>query len=218
MAKRIAWIYAIASAINVASSVVGSEELNRFTKPLLMPLLLFYVYQRSIGNTTLKVLFLSAAILFSWFGDLALMYQKDQLYFILGIGLFLIAQGTYVVTLRKTTFQKPVLKLEWYPVVAVGYGGTLLYLLLPAGALTVPIIIYGMVIITMTITAYLRKESTTIDSYRFSLIGSILFVLSDSILAINSFKLPIPYSGAFVMSTYCAAQYLLVEGLLRHPD
>ena len=219
MPRAILWLYAIVSVVNIAANLIPSESLNLFTKPLLMPLLLFYVDKRSIGNTTLKVLLLSGAILFSWFGDVSLMYQKEETYFILGIGLFLIAHILYIVAFRKAAFQKPIWRLtDPYPFIAVGYGGIFFYLLLPAGTLTVPIIVYGIVILAMTISAYLRKEVTSLESHRLTFIGSVLFVLSDSVLAINTFKYPIEYSGIIVMTTYCAAQYFLAEGLLRHPD
>jgi len=219
MPRTILWIYVIASIANVFAQVLPSEELNRFTKPLLMPLLLFYIYKKSIGNTTLKVLLLSGAILFSWFGDVALMYQKDQSYFILGIGLFLTAQMMYVIILRKATFQKSTWNLlKLYPIGTIIYGGILFFLLLPAGTFTIPIILYGIVIISMTLSAFFRQELTSIESYRLALMGSILFVLSDSALAINAFSIPFQFSGAVVMTTYCSAQYFLVEGILRHPD
>ena len=219
MPRKIIWIYATASAVNVLSQIIHSEMLNIFTKPLLMPLLLFYVYQKSKGNITPKVLFLLGAIVFSWFGDIVLIYRTDQIFFISGIGFFLVAQIIYIITLRKAVFQKPAWRLtDAYPYIAVIYGGILFYILLPAGNLTVPILLYGIIILAMTVSASLRKEVTYIESYGFALFGSVLFVISDSILAINAFRFPIEYSGVFVMSTYCAAQYFLAEGILKHKE
>lgn len=217
MPRIILWLYISVSATNIVAQVIPSEELDRYTKPILMPLLLFYVYKKSIDNTTAKVLLLSVAILFSWFGDVVLMYQSNDMYFISGIGLFLVAQITYTVVLRKATYQKPkVSALKVLPFLA--YGAILFYILLPAGDFTVPIIIYGIVILIMMVSAFLRKNLTSGNSFKLAFIGSVLFVLSDSILAINAFKTPIPYSGLFIMSTYCAAQYFLAEGILAHAD
>jgi len=217
MLRFIFWIYIIVSAINVVAELVSSEELNKFTKPLLMPILIFYVYRSSIGNTTLKVLLLSAALLFSWFGDVVLMYQSNELYFIAGIGLFLVAQIIYVIVLRKSTYQPPkIILISTLPFLA--YGGLLFYFLLPAGEFTVPILIYGLVILAMIISAFSRKGLTSTYSFQLAFAGSLLFVLSDSILAINAFKTAIPYADVFIMSTYCAAQFLLTEGLLKHAD
>lgn len=211
------WLYIAVSAANVVAKFIPSDELERFTKPLLMPLLIFYVYRESIGKTTLKTLLLCAALLFSWLGDVTLMYQSNQTYFMIGIGLFLIAQIIYIITLRNATFQTPQFNiLSAIPFLI--YTGLLFYVLLPAGDFTVPIVVYGLVILTMTYSAYLRKEKTSAESFKLAFLGSVFFVLSDSILAINSFKEAIPYGGVLIMSTYCAAQLLLVKGLLKHVD
>lgn len=215
--KIILWLYFGACIANIIAQIIPSEELDRYTKPLLMPLLLFYVYKKSIGNTTARVLLLSVAILFSWFGDVALMYQTNDLYFIAGIGLFLVAQITYTIVLRKATYQKPKFDLiKSLPFVM--YGVLLFFILLPAGDFTIPVVVYGLVILLMMISAFSRKDHTAYRSYILAFIGSILFVLSDSILAVNAFKTAIPYAGFYIMSTYCAAQYLLAEGILSHLD
>ncbi len=217
MQRFVFWFYVVACFANLVAQVIPSDQLNSYTKPLLMPLLLFYVYQRSIGKTTLKVLLLSAALLFSWFGDIVLMYQATDSYFIAGIVLFLIAQVLYIIILRKTTYLKP--KFNFRKIIPfLLYGAVLFYVLLPAGAFTIPIVVYGIVILAMLISAFNRKHYTPYDSYVYAFAGSILFVLSDSVLAINAFKTAIPFAGLFIMSTYCAAQYLLAEGILKHVE
>lgn len=217
MPNLIFWIYILVSVANLAAKVVPSEELDQFTKPLLMPLLILYVYKSSIGKTTGRILLLCLALVFSWLGDVVLMYQEDQLYFMAGIGLFLAAQITYIVLLRKSCYQAPSLDLKRI-IPFLLYGGLLFYILLPAGDFTIPIVVYGSVIMTMAIIASLREGNTSQESYKLALFGSILFVLSDSILAFNSFHSSIPLSGIWIMSTYCGAQLLLVLGLLKHAE
>ena len=46
--------------------------------------------------------------------------------------------------------------------------------------------------------------------------GRQLFMLSDSVLAINRFAQPLPWSAIWVLLTYYAAQALIVQGVLRH--
>ncbi|NQZ77160.1 MAG: lysoplasmalogenase [Ekhidna sp.] len=211
------YIYGVVAIINLYASYISSDQLNQYTKPLLMPLLMLYVYRSSIGKTTLKVLLLFLALLFSWLGDVVLMYQSEQLFFMIGIAFFLLAQGTYVVVLRKSTYQKPEVSFQKVLPFII-YTGVLFYILLPAGDFTAPIAIYGSVIMTMTIMARLREGNTSQESYRMAFYGSLLFVASDSILAINAFDTKLPYAGIFIMSTYCAAQLLLVKGLLKHVE
>ncbi|MEO9872536.1 lysoplasmalogenase [Ekhidna sp.] len=217
MTKYILWIYVAVSIANLVAKVIPSEELNQYTKPLLMPLLIFYVYRSSIGKTTLKTLLLSVALLFSWFGDVVLMYQSNEIYFMAGIGLFLVAQVFYIITLRKSTYQNPLFNFKKALPFLV-YAGLLFYVLLPAGHFSIPIIVYGSVIVIMAIYARLRDGNTSNGSYTYTLIGSILFLLSDSLLAFNSFQSTIPYAGVFIMLTYCGAQLLLVLGVLKHAE
>ena len=215
MTRYLLWIYIIVSIANLIAKVIPSEELDQYTKPLLMPLLMIYVYKSSIGKTTVRILLLCVALLFSWLGDVVLMYQSNQIYFMAGIGLFLIAQITYIVVLNKSNYQKPTAGfLKTLPFLV--YTGVLLFILLPAGDFTLPIIVYGLVIMLMAIMARLRAGNTSHESYKLALLGSLLFVASDSILAFNAFHTAIPYAGVFIMSTYCAAQLLLVSGLLKH--
>ena len=51
----------------------------------------------------------------------------------------------------------------------------------------------------------------------FSLVftGSLLFVFSDTMIAVNRFLTPIPYEGILIMTTYISAQYLIMRGLLK---
>ena len=46
------------------------------------------------------------------------------------------------------------------------------------------------------------------------MIGAIFFIISDSLLAINKFYFPLPYSAFWIMSTYSFAQYFIVSGIL----
>lgn len=216
--KYIFWAYIVVSAANLVAQAIQSVELNQFTKPVLMPLLIFYIVESSKGRVTLKTLLLSLAILFSWLGDVALLYQSNEMYFMLGIGLFLAAQITYIFVLKKATFQTPqfnLLKILPYAVFSV----ILFAVLLPnAGSLSIPIFIYGIVISVMAGTARLREGNTSHDSYRLVMYGSLLFLASDSILAINKFYMEIPLPGLWIMSTYIGAQLLLVVGVLKHVD
>lgn len=51
----------------------------------------------------------------------------------------------------------------------------------------------------------------------FSLVfsGSLFFVVSDTLIAVNRFLVTTPYAGLFVMATYIAAQFLIMKGILK---
>jgi len=73
----------------------------------------------------------------------------------------------------------------------------------------------GDVILSMLTSAINRLEKVNTSSYYFVLIGAVLFVISDSAIAINKFSLHFESSGIVVMTTYIIAQYLIVSGFIK---
>lgn len=64
----------------------------------------------------------------------------------------------------------------------------------------------------MGILAFLRSRSSRIDQVA---IGAVLFILSDSAIAVDKFLQPIPAATWIIMTTYAAAQYLIVTGVVE---
>jgi len=46
--------------------------------------------------------------------------------------------------------------------------------------------------------------------------GALLFIVSDSVLAVNKFYIPFIEAGIITMVTYAAAQLLLVQGAVEY--
>jgi len=51
---------------------------------------------------------------------------------------------------------------------------------------------------------------------RSMLLGAILFIISDSVLAINKFYEPFSAAGIIIMLTYAFAQMLIVLGVIKY--
>ena len=77
-----------------------------------------------------------------------------------------------------------------------------------------PVIVYLLAIAVMVITTLFRRGKVPARSFWWVFGGAVLFMISDSLIAIEKFYGPIPLREWWVMSTYLAAQYLIVEGLL----
>lgn len=102
-----------------------------------------------------------------------------------------------------------------FPIVLAGTG--LLVVLYPhLGELRIPVVVYALVLVIMVLNALFRYGRTPNSSFWLVFIGAFLFMLSDSLLAINKFKAPIPQGGIWIMTSYISAQYLIVEGIIRH--
>lgn len=210
MNRNQTFIFFTLSLINIASGFIENEWLGYITKPLLMITLGFFYFQltRPTFNKRDKIVLL--ALLFSCLGDTFLMFQKhDHIYFLSGLGSFLLAQVCYVILFQQ---EGKSLYFRWLPFIS--YSCLLLFFLLNniPGDFKIPIIIYSVVITLMGIRASERK--VTDKSYQLVLIGAILFILSDSLIALSKFVVNIPFSGLWVMSTYVTAQYLIIQGIL----
>ena len=99
------------------------------------------------------------------------------------------------------------------------YAALLFYMLKDGlGDLLIPVIVYMIVILSMSTTAYLRHKQDNVISYNWVFSGALLFMLSDSILALDKFYQPLPMSSVLIMLTYALAQYCIVIGILKHKE
>lgn len=185
--------------------------LRPVTKSLLIPILFIYYYVRlkQIGSR-----YIYGGLFFSWLGDILLTINTPT-FFMLGLTSFLITHICYIIYFirlkgHKSSFlkQRPIMLL-----VIIAYLVELLHILWPGlGGMKGPVIIYAIVISTMFSAAAWQYEKIENRPALFFIIGSFLFVLSDSILAISKFVHPFSYGGILVMTTYILAQFLIVNG------
>ncbi|HYF32649.1 MAG TPA: lysoplasmalogenase [Chitinophagaceae bacterium] len=206
------WLFLLAMVADLAAVYFQWSEARYVTKPLIVLSLLLYFRQRVKTNTRTSLYF-TMALLFSLAGDIALLFEnRDALFFMLGLGCFLIAHLFYIIAfMRVRGGAKP----QW-PWIAgtLLYVGILLYVLLPyLGALMIPVIVYAGVLGTMLLAAVHAFPRPYAKPGIICLAGALLFVLSDSILAINKFYMGFPWAGLAIMLTYALAQYMLVRGM-----
>lgn len=213
---QFAFVFAV---LLMAELICGTIETLAFwhhiTKPLLLISLLFYFLSQSkhLGTTTHSLTVL--ALMFSLAGDILLLFDtQSDLYFILGLISFLMAHLMYSVVFYKRRNPKinPIVLIGILALYTFGF-----FSILKKGLnnLLIPVIIYMVVILIMVITSYLRRYN--VPKYSFILVfnGALLFVISDSILALHKFYMAIPFASIFVMLTYGLAQYFIVLGLLK---
>lgn len=84
-----------------------------------------------------------------------------------------------------------------------------------AGGLVAPVMVYLSVILAMAMIAASRYKAEPTLENRTVLFGALFFVVSDSLLAINKFIMPVPYSGVLVLGTYYSAQECILVGWVR---
>ena len=191
-------------------------------KPFIMIYIAGYFLANSKNIDKKVVQFALFAFLFSWMGDMLLMFvEKGKMFFILGLASFLVAQIGYVFLFLRTinlSGKKPFLKKKPYFLIAYIAFGLIVYIALYEQldpVLKVAVFVYMTALLSMSAMALNRFGNGHPISFSLVFIGSLLFVFSDTMIAINRFLTPIPYEGILIMTTYISAQYLIMRGLLK---
>lgn len=210
-------IYIAFSFIYLLLLYLGYESLDCYLKPALIPLLIVGVYF-SKKFPTQNILI--TALVFSWIGDVILLFADiAEIYFILGLVSFLIAHIMYCILFNrqiKEKVKKDAIIFIFGSLIIACYLIGMLSVLLPAlGDLKIPVIIYASVISVMLLFAYNGLLIWKKPANQYVFFGALFFVISDSILAINKFHMPIQKSSFIIMLTYLVAQYLIVKGILK---
>lgn len=171
-----------------------------------LPLLLLGVP----GVAALPLVLLALAFLFSSLGDLFLALKGDTRNFMRGLVAFLVSHLFYIsvmVPLASAPETLPAKALS----LAVGLGAIALYFrLAPAlGRMKLPFGAYLVAILVMALAALAIPAGQPWLG-----LGAVLFVISDSVIAFDKFRAPVPYRGLVVWTTYYAGQALMALSLL----
>ena len=194
-----------------------SVAMEFLLKSLIIPVLivLFLVNIRPAGNV-LHWFFL-AALIFSWLGDVLLDIPKSAGdFFIPGLLSFLSAHIMYLTLFFKTPGPGLINWKRIYLLLPVICYGVLLvcYLYPGLGLMRLPVILYASAILIMVTSTINRFRKVNRLSYYLVLAGSVLFLVSDSGIAISRFHHYFKGSSLFIMSTYIMAQLLIVAGYI----
>ena len=226
MKKSLITILFIISVVGVfAGIVLHIKWLDYICKPLIMITVGGHFLINSKNLDTTVVRFALVAFLFSLFGDSLLMFaDMGMIFFILGLTSFLVAQISYIFLFHRTIkLSGGELFLRKNSGYLNGYimYGVIVYSLLFNQldiVLKIAVFVYMTALLGMSAMALNRYKTVSSGSFNFVFFGSVLFVLSDSLIAIDKFLTPIPNDRLLVMSTYIAAQYLIMRGILKQFD
>jgi len=204
-------LYILLSAGDIAAVSRKNRKGERICKPLLMPsLLLFYLFTAKDPS-----LFVILAIAGGFFGDTFLL--GSGLFFVFGLLAFLAGHICYMAACLSAS--PGITAGPLYIAALVLYAG---YVVL-ACRMVMPSIekklragaaLYMAVLLAMSYCTLLRFQYASPARASVTFIGSLLFILSDSLLAYRIFiKKDSENTGVLVMITYTAAQFLIVAGL-----
>ncbi len=217
--KLYSFIFFLVFIVQLYAEYTDNIPLRYFSKPLIVVVLLLWLYV----STDLKGRFhkrIFTGLLFACAGDILLMLQNGRTgYFIFGLIAFLMCHIFYIRAYTLDHKSNPGHKTPYFlwavGAFAIFCSGLFFYLQPHLGPMQFPVLMYAIIICIMTLMAVNRYGKVNISSFKLVLYGSLFFLLSDSILAVNKFANPIPQSGALIMATYMIAQYLIVYGTIE---
>ncbi|MCL2214613.1 MAG: lysoplasmalogenase [Treponema sp.] len=203
-------IFGVVSVIYLITLGYKPAVFQYILKGLLIPLLLA-IYLSSVNIIFWPVVL---ALVFAWIGDVLLVKITNILWFRLGLASFLIGHICYIAAMHGfiNPFNVTILVVS---IIAAGGLGIFIYKVVkPGKQMKIPVIAYETVILVMVIFALQLFLSQFIaHGLIFSLLilsGSICFVVSDTLLALRTFRKVKIYFA--VMITYIAAQFLITLG------
>lgn len=206
--------------LNLLGGAIANNTLIYCTKPLLMPLLAVWLITSTSHQNEYS--FLRKAVLgalaFSTLGDVLLIFS-GPLFFLLGLFFFLLAHVFYIGAFSSiSSFKNGFLSRNpWWATPFVAFPICLLVFLwagIPVGMKT-PVAAYASVISVMALSVVNMKGKIADAIFWPMLAGAVLFLLSDSLIAISKFGQPFEGARLAIMGTYILGQYLLVWGGVR---
>ena len=215
-------VFALVVLMELSGRLLDNISLEYMAKPLIMIwIALYFLIHRRKSIFTVPVLL---AFFFSWVGDNFLMFSgRSEAFFFAGVGGFFCAQITYIYTFASYSEQAVKGYLQrrpWLAVIFLAYLAGILFLLFPGleGMMKPIILVYALSLIGMSMMALNRKGRVGRRSFLLVFTGSILFLISDSMIALDKFYAEFWLAGFWIMLTYIGAQYLIMRGLILEEE
>jgi len=211
-------IFLLIIIAHVWSIYIGNERIEHFTKPVLVPVLAFYfLWNTKTVSSGLKK-WIAGALFFSWAGDILLIFvPSDPGFFTAGLIAFLFAHVFYIFFFHAIRMYEKIKGKFFLLLLVFIYYMAFMSMLSPwLGTMKFPVRIYGVVICFMLMLSmhmlYIKNKKAGWKMFS----GALLFIVSDSVLAVNKFYIPFIEAGIITMVTYAAAQLLLVQGAVEY--
>ena len=215
-------LFAVIVVVELTGRFIDRIQLEYMVKPLIMIwIATYFLLSKQKKQFTIPVLI---AFFFSWVGDNFLMFSgNNELFFFAGVGGFFVAQLTYIYTFStfsEVNVRGPIQKNRLLIIPFLVYVAGIYLLLFPGleGLMKTIILVYALSLMGMSMMALNRKGRVGQASFRLVFFGSLLFLISDSMIALNKFYHEFALAGFWIMITYIAAQYLIMRGLILEKE
>lgn len=209
------YVLSILALITGASFIIGKYRRPKKLQLLFKPLTLIIIISIVIVAPTVDVKYKSlilTGLVFSLLSDFFLIYLEKH--FVKGLVAFLVGHIFYIFAFYNAGGFHCT---EWI-YIPIGLIAILyLIAILPyTKNNSIPVIIYVLIISVMGWMAIERVFSIPSKGTLYAAIGATLFMISDSVLALNKFRKQFRSAEAIILSTYFLAQWLIALSVIIH--
>ena len=199
-------VFTFVSALLTILAIYQGRRLTLYLfKPLTIVFVILIALQAKYPTSAFYRQAIIAGLLFSLVGDIFLMLPQDR--FIPGLVSFLAAHVFYIAAFLNESGRK-LSGLDLIPFLI--YVVLMLRVLWShLGKLRAPVLLYMVAILVMGWAAASRWLMTGQQGSLLAFVGAILFIASDSVLAVEKFKGRFRSAQLLILSTYFAAQWLI---------
>ena len=203
---------AVLSLLILASAVItiwaeyrGPRGIVYCFKPLTTGLILLLALRPGAPASVPYRYAIGAGLVCSLAGDVFLMLPKRML--LAGLASFLMAHTCYIVAFSYVArlSDSPLLVAPFFAFLAIVSAALFPYL----KKMSIPVAAYELVILGMAWRALERWLQVESVSAFVAFLGALMFILSDSVLAIREFVRKFRIAQALILSTYFCAQWLI---------
>ena len=196
----------LSAQLSVPNGSVASSS-----QVFLMPLLLLALWAGTRAPRGRLVTLVLVALLFSWSGDTLPRFFSGDAAFLAMVAGFLVAQVFYILAFQPSWRRCVLTRPWWLTPYAVVFVVLIALCYENAGPMLVPVIVYGLALVTMAVLA------TGLG--RLAAVGGAVFLVSDSLIALRAFAdISLPSHSFWVMLTYVLGQALLVVAVGHRVD
>ncbi|MFQ5923714.1 MAG: lysoplasmalogenase [Anaerolineales bacterium] len=195
------------ATIAILSSYFGRQPIVFYiSKPLTTTLILVPVLALVPDSGGAYVPLIAGGLAFALLGDILLMLPEDR--FVLGIASF---ASTHVLYFAAFISAAGIALINPSAIPLILFAVLMARFLWPGvrKSLYAPVLAYVVLITVMTAQAIGAAQESESTGLAFAAAGSLLFLASDSMLAVDRFRVPFTAAQALVLLTYWLGQWLI---------
>jgi uncharacterized membrane protein YhhN len=195
----------LSGLLHITGLYVKSPSLKMVFKPLTTVLIIYLAFRQGGDVFPFYKTMILIGLGLSLVGDVFLMLPRER--FVAGLVSFLLAHIFFIVAF--TANGGPFWNWFYLAPVFVYFALLSNILLKHTGKMTLPVLVYSLVILFFVWQAAGRYDVQPTVSAAYGFYGAVLFALSDSLLAYNKFVKTLKAAPALVMVLYWGALYFI---------